>query len=303
VRTLVVGGTGLTGAQTALHLADLGHEVTTMSRFELSEAAPVAHLPHRQGNYVEAPPTAEELKDFENIIFCAGADIRTLPEGVDPDRYYHQANAVALPRFFEQAKNAGVRNAIHIGSFYPHIVPAAVTTVPYLASRYDATQAVLAMNSDAFKTCSLDAPPIVGYLPGVALDHLFAIVHYVLGRIEGLPIVAPGGSMNFIASTSMAEAVASAIHQGDAGHAYLVGDENLTWKEFLELFAAAAGCPQDLPVSEDEHPLFPDMILYAGRNAEVVYEPEMGSLQYSRGQIGAAVQAIVDGYLNNETSM
>ena len=78
--------------------------------------------------------------------------------------------------------------------------------------------------------------------------------------------------------------------------AYLIGDENLSWKAYLERFFAAAGRPIDLPVSTDEHPLFPDIILYAGRNATIAYEPDNGELGYSRGHLSVTIEALVRAY-------
>jgi hypothetical protein len=93
------------------------------------------------------------------------------------------------------------------------------------------------------------------------------LVDFAAGRLEGMPLVAPAGGVNHIASQSMSEAIHGALERGEGGKGYLVGDENLSWKAYLEMFFQSAGNPVDLPVSEDEHPLFPDMILYAGRNA------------------------------------
>ena len=95
----------------------------------------------------------------------------------------------------------------------------------------------------------------------------------------------------------MSEAIEGALQRGQGGKAYLVGDENLSWKAYLELYFQAVGNPVDLPVSTAEHPLFPDMILYAGRNAVIEYEPDYGELGYSRGNVRAAVEELVRVYL------
>jgi dihydroflavonol-4-reductase len=149
------------------------------------------------------------------------------------------------------------------------------------------------LNSDNFRVCSLNAPFIIGHVPGLAQPHLEALVHYVSGQIEGLPLVAPAGGVNHITSRSMSEAIAGALARGEGGRAYLVGDENLSWKTYLEYFCEAVGNPQDLPVSEEEHPMFPDAILYAGRNITISYEPDNGELEYSRGHVRAAINEIV----------
>jgi hypothetical protein len=122
------------------------------------------------------------------------------------------------------------------------------------------------------------------------------LVQYALGLLEDMPVVAPAGGVNHISSQSMSEAITAALEKGEGGKAYLVGDENLDWKAYLEMYFEAAGNPVDLPVSEDEHPLFPDMILYAGRNATIAYEPEVGELSYTRGNIRSTIDEIVGAY-------
>ena len=65
---------------------------------------------------------------------------------------------------------------------------------------------------------------------------------------------------------------------------------------YLELWFEAAGNPVDLPVLDEEHPLFPNAILFAGPGATVSYEPdaeETALLGYRRGQIADTVKAVV----------
>lgn len=296
MKTLIVGGTGLTGAHAALHLRDAGHDVTLVSRSspELACLQEFAHIP---GDYVEDDIAADVLSRFDQLVFAAGADIRQVPPGADDEAFYQRVNVEAIPRFFARAKAAGVERAVYIGTYYPQVVPEKIATSAYVRSRHLADEGLRALNSDSFTVCSLNAPFIIGHVPGLHQPHLAALVQYAAGRMEGLSPVAPAGGVNHIASRSMSEAIAAALARGEGGRAYLVGDENLSWKAYLELFFAAAGNPVDLPVSGEAHPLFPDVILYAGRNATIAYEPEgPGEPGYSRHNIRAAVAEIVAAY-------
>ena len=40
--------------------------------------------------------------------------------------------------------------------------------------------------------------------------------------------------------------------------------------------------------------MFPDIMMYAGRNAVVSHEPDNGVLNYSRGHVRETIQAVVD---------
>ncbi|MEZ5501400.1 MAG: NAD(P)-dependent oxidoreductase [Halioglobus sp.] len=293
---LVVGGTGLTGAHAALHLRDAGHEVTLMSR-----AAPALEclrgFRHLAGDYVDDTLPAAALDGFDQMVFAAGADIRQLPPGEDETAFFARVNTQAIPRFFQRAKDAGIRRAVYVGTYYPQVVPDKIATSAYVRSRHHADEGLRALNGSGFNVCSLNAPFILGHVPGLVLPHLQVLVQYAAGRLDGMPLVAPGGGVNHISSTSMSEAIAGALERGEGGRAYLVGDENLSWKEYLEMYFDAAGNPVDLPVSTDEHPLFPDIILYAGRNAVIRYEPDNGELGYGRHRVRAAIDELVHAYL------
>ncbi len=294
-RVLIVGGTGLTGAHAALHLRELGHEVTLMSRSR-PQVACLKAFDHIAADYTEDAVAPATLEQFEQLVFAAGADIRSFPAGADEEAYYTRVNAQAIPAFFRSAREAGVSRAVYIGTYYPQVAPEAIVTSSYVRSRHLADEAVRALAGPGFNVCSLNAPFILGHVPGLHVPHIAVLVDYALGKLEGLPVVAPGGGVNHISSRSMSEAIASALECGRGGHAYLVGDENLSWKTYLEMFFNAVGNPQSLDVSREEHPLFPDSILYAGRNAVIQYTPDNGELGYARDQIEPTIREVVAAY-------
>ncbi|MCB1732857.1 MAG: epimerase, partial [Halieaceae bacterium] len=124
------------------------------------------------------------------------------------------------------------------------------------------------------------------------------LAEYARGNIPGLPLFAPKGGTNHISSHSLAQASLHALERGESGRAYLVGDENLSWKAYLELWCEAVGNPQDLEVREDDHPMFPNVIMFAGAGATVSYEPDaadLALLDYDRGQIGPLIRRIAAG--------
>lgn len=295
MKALVVGGTGLTGACIALHLREAGHDVTIMSRNKPALPA-LADFAHIAGDYIADEVTSSQLQGFEWLVFAAGADIRQLPKGEAPDVFFQRANSEAIPRFFTAAKAAGISRAVYIGSYYPQVVPEKIASDAYVRSRHLADEGIRALSDEAFCVCSLNAPFILGHIPGLEVRYLKLLADYALGRIEGLPLVAPAGGVNHVTAQSMAEAALGTLLRGECGRAYLVGDQNLSWKAYLELYFSAAGKPIDLQVSREEHPLFPDSMLYAGRNATIEYEPEGAELGYGRQRVGAAIAEIVNAY-------
>lgn len=296
MNTLIVGGTGLTGAHAALHLRELGHRVTLMARTPPTLEC-LQGFEHLAGNYIDNDVSAAALAEYDWMVFAAGADVRQLPPGADEQAFFERVNTQAIPRFFQRAKEAGIRRAVYVGTYYPQVVPDRIQSSAYVRSRHLADTGLRALSSASFTVCSLNAPFILGHLPGLALPHIEVLVQYAAGRLPGVPVVAPGGGVNHISSTSMSEAIAGALERGKGGRAYLVGDENLSWKAYLEMYFEAVGNPVELAVSMDEHPLFPDFILYAGRNAVISYEPENGELGYSRNRIKATIGDVVRAYL------
>lgn len=295
MKILIVGGSGLTGAHAALHLRDAGHSVTLLSRSAPSLAC-LQGFEHIVGNYVDDVPTGV-LENFEQLVFAAGADIRLLPPGEDENVFFERVNTQAIPRFFQRAKDAGISRAVYVGTYYPQVVPEKIATSAYVRSRHLADEGLRALSCKTFSVCSLNAPFILGHVPGLVLPHLEVLVQYAAGRLDKMPLVAPAGGVNHITSQSMSEAIAGALAHGVGGRAYLVGDENLSWKVYLEMYFDAVGNTLDLPVSTEEHPLFPDMILYAGRNAVIQYEPDNGELGYSRNKVRGTIEQLVAAYL------
>lgn len=295
MRVLVVGGSGLIGGDAALYLSDQGHDVTIMAR-KPPTAPALAALPFVQGDYIHDDVTDGRLQGFDWLVFSAAADIRQLPMdgSVSPDDFYKQVNDEAVPRFFAAARDAGITRAVYIGTFYPQVAPEKVGVCPYVTSRHNTDCAVRALSSDSFRVYSLNLPFVLGYIPGLDIPHIEALVAYASGALPDLPVFAPRGGTNHISSRSVAQATLKALTNGESGKAYLLGDQNYSWKEYLELWFAAAGNLQSLTVSDDDHPLLPNAIMFADAGATVSYESKDSEFfGYKRKQIPGLIEELV----------
>ncbi len=298
MRVLVVGGSGLIGGDAALYLQAQGHTVTIMARKKPSAPA-LAALPFLQCDYVNDEVSDGRLKGFDWLVFAAAADIRQLPMdgSVEAEAFYRQVNDEAVPRFFAAAREAGIQRAVYIGTFYPQVAPQQIGVCPYVTSRSVTDEAVRALASDSFAVCSLNLPFVLGHIPGLDIPHIGALVAYASGALTDLPVFAPRGGTNHISSHSVAQATLCALQRGESGKAYLLGDENYSWKDYLELWFAAAGNPQNLQVSDEDHPLLPNVIMFAGPGATVSYEPDdAATLDYDRQQIQKTITELVQAY-------
>lgn len=294
MKVLVVGGSGFIGAYTALYFHDLGYDVTIMSRSAPKGSSRLSELPFVAGDFVSERFDDGRLEGYDWLIFAAGNDLRQFPkDGSETEEaYFQRANVEALPRFFEDARAAGISRAVYMGSYYSFVAPQSIEKFAYIRSRHLADAAIISINSASFNVCSCALPYIVGVTPGYPAQHIQTYVQYAQGRLPDIPVFAPPGGANFMTCRSVAEAMLGGLLRGEGGKSYLVGDANLSWKAFLELWFEAAGRPVDLELREN-HPLVHDYSLaYMGYGA-TDYEPpaaEVALLGYRRGVVREEIE-------------
>ena len=298
MRVLVVGGTGLIGGDAALLLRSQGHEVAIAARKPAPSGTGMAALEFLPCDYLAEGLPRSTLARFDALVFAAGNDIRHAPRGFDDATHWDHVNSEAVPRFFARVREAGVRHAINIGSFYPQAAPQLIEKIPYVRSRKRADDGARALATGEFRVMSVNAPWIVGALPGLEVGLFDALMRYAAGTLGPGPAFAPAGGVNFMSARSLSEAIAGALAHGRAGAAYLVGDENLSFEEFFGRFFRAAGRDAP-PVRDQEHPMLPDATLYFGRGNTLYYEPdasETALLGYRRKDVGRALDEVVAQY-------
>jgi nucleoside-diphosphate-sugar epimerase len=300
MKILVVGGTGLIGGDAALRLAEQGHDVSIAARKPAPAPTAMAGLPFLAGDYVAGDFAPDRLSPFDAIIFAAGNDARHRAPDENEVAHLERANVLGVPRFFRAARDAGVRRAIYIGSFYPQVKPEQVEKNTYVRSRLAADEGARALSAPDFEVVCVNPPYILGRLDGLEVHSLHAHVHYALGLIPGVePFALPGG-VNFMIIDALTDAVVGALHHGEPGKAYLVGDANLSFTEYFGSFRRAAGLDPALPVRDEECPVIPDWSLYGGgRGSTVWFEPdeqERVLLGYRRGGLDRAFEQLVRAY-------
>lgn len=302
MKVLIVGGTGFIGGHTSLFFHDLGHEVTLLSRSPQRGTSRLNELRFVQGNYIEDDFSDGRLEGYDWLVFCAGSDLGNYPKdgSVSQADFFTRANIESLPRFFEQAKSAGISRAVYMGSFYSFVAPANIEKIPYVRSRHLSDEAVRSLSSPGFNVCSCALPWIVGYTPGMDYAHWHLLARFAKGESDVLPDFVPPGGGNYMSVRSVAEAMLGGLERGESGKSYLVGDVNMSWKDFYEAWCRAAGRPRELEVRDDlEHPILArEIIAYLeGRTPD--YEPpaeETELLGYERGVMPRVIEDCVRYY-------
>lgn len=288
------------GGNAALYLRSLGYEVTLAGRHPQGHIPVLRGLPFMQGDYIRGEITLSQLKAFDAIVFAAGSDLRYVPQGEDGDHHFQYANGIAIPTFARLARSAGVKHFVQLENFYPHIEPDQVEKPAYVRPRKAVAREITTLAPPGFSSRSIDAPIIVGMVPGMTVSFFSAIVEYAESTLR-FPPYAPLGGTNFMSVKSLSQAIADALENGEAisGKSLLVGDENLTVVAFFKLLFDAVGRDIEIPVLAQDHPLLPKNMIYSGENV-VSYEPGQEAVRmlgdYERNAIKSAVCEIVAAY-------
>ncbi|MBA3780554.1 MAG: hypothetical protein H0X12_01705 [Nocardioides sp.] len=56
--------------------------------------------------------------------------------------------------------------------------------------------------------------------------------------------------------------------------AYLIGDENFSYRDYFQLIFDLAGAGRTLTTRDESHPFLPDWMIVPGRGAVIRYEPD-----------------------------
>jgi nucleoside-diphosphate-sugar epimerase len=298
MKVIIIGGGGLIGGATAFLLKSLGREVVLAGRTPPAATSPLSNFPFTRIDYLDEGADHSRLREFDAVVFSAGNDVRHKPPGAG-DEYWQRANSEGIPRFFEALSEAGVRRAVNVGSFYPQAAQNLVETNAYVRSRRDADVGIAALASPDFAAISVNAPLVIGLVPGVIFPMLETHIRFALGELPHIPDFVPPGGVNFISTRSTAEAIVGALERGAAGASYLIGDENLTYQQYFGAYFEAAGRPTP-PVRDEEAPIFPDRSIYVGRGNSVFYEPdpeEARLLGYRRNDVIPAIRELVANHI------
>ena len=292
---LVIGGTGMIGSNIAALLSEKGATVTIGARKPPVPGSAVARFPLLIGDYTRGGYTAAGLAPFDAIVFSAGNDIRHIAKDDDPDTFWRTTQIDGVPNFVALAREAGVKRLVQLGSYYHQALPHLVATDAYVRARSLADGKARALATPAFNVCTLNPPSIVGVVPGVTTLRYQKLVDYARGKLDIL-VYAPMGGTNYRSVRSLSEAVWGALQNAKSGTPYLVGDENLSFRDYFQLFFDAVGNPHQVEARDVDHPLLPVVFIVPGRNSVLAYEPDAGEtalLGYRRHDVRRAVEEIV----------
>ena len=245
MKVIITGADGVLGNNLVRTLLDRGYNIKIL--VETGRNAPfLEKLPIEKawGNILDYEELRNAIRGYD-IVIHAAAKTDTWPPRHES---YWNVNFEGTKNIIKAVTELGVKRLIHIGtanSFGPgdendpgnesKPYTAGKYKLDYMCSKRAAQDEVL----KAVKETKLNA---------VVVNPTFMIGPYDSKPSSGTMILAvnegkipgyPGGGRNFVYVKDVANAIANAIEKGITGECYILGNENLTYKEAFEKMARA----------------------------------------------------------------
>ena len=247
VTALVTGATGFIGYHVAKALRERGFNVRALVRGDSCAAIPAA---------IDVEPRKGDLRDYDSVlkavrgcdqVYHVAADYRLWVP--DPETMY-DSNVRGTVNVMEAAMAAGVARVVYT-STVGVLAPArggkpadeeSRTTLRDLTGHYKRSKFLAEQEVRTFIGRGLPAVIVNPTTPIGAMDRKPTptgkiIVDFLNGR---LPAYLDTG-LNFVDVEDVAEGHVLASESGVVGESYILGNENLTLKQFLQLLARLAG--------------------------------------------------------------
>lgn len=250
MNVLVIGGTGFLGYHATSEFLRRGHRVSILALppmpalglFPDGVEIKLANLDDLSDDEVRAL-----LQGQDGLVMAAGADDRIIPTAPAYPFFYHH-NVEVSARLFRLAREEGVRRGALLSSYFAHfdrIWPYLKMSEhhPYVRSRREQEEQSLAAAMPDLQLSVLELPYIFGSMPGRA-----PLWTPIVNLVRNTPVLLfPRGGTNMIAVQHVGEAIVGAIERGQGGERYVVGDENVAWKDWLGRISRFA-CGRRKPV-------------------------------------------------------
>lgn len=247
-RALVTGATGFVGANVVRRLLERGVQVRALVREQSSnETLEGLAVERSVGDLRDAPSLARALAGMD-VCFHVAADYRLWVP--DPDAMIAQ-NAAGTRRLIQEAVNAGVHRVVYTSSVATVKIPPDRPGVEtdwlapedaigvYKKSKVLAEQEALAAAKDGAPVVIVNPSAPFGPWDVKPTPTGAIVERYLKGGLDGRGYIETG--LNVVDVRDCAEGHLLAAEKGVVGERYILGGENVTLKQILELLAAITG--------------------------------------------------------------
>ena len=250
MHTFVTGATGFIGGAVVRQLLEGGHTVQALVR-PTSDTRQLESLPVERvmGDLSDQEGLRRGMADCDWVFHVAAL----YSYWGHPWKDFHQANVIGTRNILEVAKEAGMGRVVYTSSIAalglnPDGFPADENTLSSLEDRIGPYQRSKFLAERIAADFARQGLPVVIVNPSTPVgigDHKPTptgqiIVDYLNGRMFGY--VDTG--LNIIDVDDVAAGHLLAAERGQVGERYILGNENLTLKQLLDLLSEISGLPQ-----------------------------------------------------------
>lgn len=248
VRVLVTGATGFVGAHVARLLVEQGLDVLALVR-PTSNLGALADLPVKPilGSLTDPPSLEHAVRDID-LLFHVAADYRLWVP--DPE-YMRKVNVDGTVRLLEAALKAGVQRIIYtssavtvrcsatrLGTEEDFVHPEDCRSV-YQLTKVLAEQAVWHLIRQGAPITIVNPSTPIGALDRRPTPTGRLIVDFLNGRLPAFL----DALFNWVHVADVAKGHWLAADKGRVGERYILGHQNMSLSDFLQLLAKVSGHP------------------------------------------------------------
>lgn len=238
---LIIGGQGFVGFHIIRELKANGYLVTIGSRSSVQDEQSIAPIIHLDLKGMADDELISLIKNFDHIVFAGGADDRTIPNE-NATKFFYNENVVPCVRLAKLCNGLKVEKLIILGSYFAHFNRVRpewrmAEQHPYVRSRMLQEEETEQNAGDGLSVITLELPYIFGATPG-KIPLWKPLVKY----INSMPILFyTGGGTNIVSVEMVAKATVGAIENAKHADRWIVGGQNVTWKQMIGMFAKGLG--------------------------------------------------------------
>ena len=248
IKVLVTGANGFLGRHLMAELLRRNYQVRALLRPHSPAIGPVLPVEIYEGDICR-PATVAGAADGCGAVIHAAALAQVNPAR-NPAVW--AVNHTGTETVLRLAQRAGVARFVYVGTanvfgFGPRLQPGDETR-PYTGHRYGLDY----MDSKRAATDLVHRAVAEEHLPAVLVHPTFMLgpgdakptsnallLELYRGRLPGYP----AGGKNYVHVRDVAVATVNALSQGRVGESYILGHENLSYREAFALMAAVMGRP------------------------------------------------------------
>ena len=246
MRVLVTGATGFVGANVTRVLIEQGHNVSALVR-PTSDRVALAGLSVAPivGSLTDHQSLERAVQDVE-VLFHVAADYRFW---VPDPQTMHDVNVEGTLRLLEAAATAGVRRIVYtssavavqcsgdrLGTEEDFVKPDETRSV-YQRTKVLAEQAVWRLIGQGAPITIVNPSTPIGAFDRRPTPTGRLIVDFLNGRLPAFL----NAAFNFVHVSDVAMGHWLAAHKGRIGERYILGGQNLSLSDFLDLLAKVSG--------------------------------------------------------------